>query len=352
MKKSLKGVQSVNGKPRPLALILTDTHLHKNNIELVKDIFKQAVVICKEKKIKYIFHLGDFFQSREAQPLLVLKEAKDILSNIAASEIKLFIIPGNHDKTDLESTVSYLTPLDKCNHELLSQETYRDFGNLRTIWLPFFKENGSYARRLESASKMIKSGSKNILLTHVGISGIRNNDGSIVDNAINTDLFKKFDKIFTGHYHDPQECDNIFYIGGAFQQNYGENGFKGFTILSNDGFHSFIQSNFSKFIKKKINIEDKEELFNFEKKYKNSKDNIRIILTGEKTKLQAFKKENLQDLGFDVKFENDILNNNIDINNEIIVFDRSNIKVAFDKFIEINQIKDKEFGLHFLEKIL
>ena len=104
--------------------------------------------------------------------------------------------------------------------------------------------------------------------------------------------------------------------------------------------------------KKRSQIDDKDALKKFEKQYANSKDNVRVILVGEKTKLQAFKKEQLLDKGIDCKFEDEEINSNTIINDEIVVYDRSNIKLAFDKFIEINSIEDKEFGMKFLEKIL
>jgi len=341
-----------SNKVTPLALILSDTHLSKSNYSLVKNIFKQAIDICKERNIKYMFHLGDFFQSREAQPLLALDEATNILKEIADNKIQLLIIPGNHDKTDLESNVSYLKPLEKFGHELFAQVAYKDFNNLRIIWVPFYKENGSYKHKLESASKMIKSDSINVLLTHVSVSGVRNNDGSVVDNNISADLFKKFDKVFCGHYHNQQDCDNIFYIGGAFQQNFGEDNIKGFTVLCSDGSHEFIKSDFPEYIKIKVDINNEDELKKIKKQHANSKDNVRVILTGNKEKLQAFKKQSLTDVGIDVKFESDEINIISDINkNEIQVYDRSNLKLAFNKFCLLNKIDNKELGELYLEKI-
>ena len=338
----------------PVSLLITDTHLHKNNVELVKKIFSQAIEICKKNSIQNIFHLGDFFTSREAQPLFVLKEAKEILAMIASNNLKLSIIPGNHDKTNLDDELSYLDVVEKNeNIFLISQESKIEHHNLNVIFLPFFKENGDYLRRLENASKMIENDKFNILLTHVGINGVRNNDGSSVENNIKQDLFKKFEKVCVGHYHDQQSNKNIFYIGSSYQANFGEDNIKGFTILYSDGSHDFIKSNFPEFFKIKVNIDDKEELKNFEKKYSNSKDNIRIVLIGDKTKLQSFNKSNFIDKGIDVKFESEEINTNIDISNqEIILFNRSNIKDAYEKFSQINLIEDSEFGLEYLKKIL
>lgn len=342
--------QQVNNK-KPIVLIINDTHLTKNNYELIKNIFQQAIDLCLEKKINKIFHNGDFFHSRESQPLLVLKEAKGIFLMIKNAGIKLYIIPGNHDRTQLESEDSYLDVFDnECF--LIRKEYYEDFGDLRVHWLPYFLENGSYKQRLNNILKELKRGSKNILNTHIGISGICNNDGSVVDNNIKTEMFDKFFKIFVAHYHDQQDYKNIFYTGSSHQNSFGEDNLKGFTLLFEDGSHEFIKSQFPEFIKQKINIDNlsKKDISDLAKQVK--ENNVRIILEGDKTKLQAFNKQNLQDLGIDVKFEADDINTNIEQQTELVQFDRSNIKEAFNSFCELNEIEEREIGDFYLDKIL
>lgn len=340
----------------PLAVLITDTHLHKNNVELVKDIFKQVIEVCHENRIEQIYHLADFFTSREAQPLNVLKEAKEIFKDIEEANLFMNIFPGNHDKTDLESEISYIDVVEKNdNIKVFTKESCESLDDINFIYLPYFKEKGSYIDRLNNASKLIEKDKKNILLTHIGINGVTNNDGSAVENEVKQELFKKFFKVFCGHYHDQQSKANIFYIGSAYQANFGEDDKKGFTILYSDGSHEFIQSKFPKYIKEKINIEQKDALKKFEKKYANSTDHVRIILTGNKEKLQSFKKENFIDKGIDIKFESEEININTDISNqEIQIYDRSNIQVAFNKFTDLNSIdeEDKKFGQPYLEKIL
>lgn len=338
-----------------LALLITDTHLHKNNVELVKDIFRQAIKLCLEHGLKKIYHLGDFFTSREAQPLHVLIEAKEIFLMIKEAGLEMDIIPGNHDKVDLNSTLSYLHAVEK-NDAIRLIDNVFDWmlsKEVNVLYLPYFKEKESYLPKLKEATDLIRKDKINILLTHISINGVTNNDGSAVENEIKQELFKKFDYVYVGHYHNKQSNGNIHYIGSSYQANFGEDEIKGFQFLMDNGKVAMILSKFPKYIKEKINIDDKDKLKKFEKQYANSTDNVRFILTGEKTKLQAFKKENLLDKGIDVKFENDEINTNVDIaNNEIVVFDRSNIKSAFDKFTEINSIEDKEFGESYLEQIL
>ena len=333
-----------------VALILTDTHLTKSNYALVRSIFEQAIDICKEKDIKRIYHIGDFFTSREAQPLNVLLEAQEIFSMIKKSGIKLSIVAGNHDKVSLESEDSYLDVFDK-DCILIKKEYSEEVDGLNICWLPYFKEKGSYSKRLNNITDGIIRHKKNILLTHIAIDGVSNNDSSPVENDIKRTLFKEFDKVLCGHYHFQQNFENIYYIGSSHASNFGEDSMKGFTLLYDDASIEFIKSKFPEYIKIKVDVDDKKQLLELEKKHANSKDNVRFVLTGNKEKLQSFKKDGLVGKGIDIKFESDdvIVSSN---NEKVQVYDRSNLKVAFDKFVLANEIKDKEFGENYLEKIL
>lgn len=348
--------------PSKSCLLMTDTHLHKNNIDLVKSIFQQAILLCVERKINRISHLGDFFTSREAQPLEVLSQAQEIFNMLTVAGISIEIIPGNHDKVDLESEKSYLRILRSEIYGNLIDSESSSFSevnsDLNILWLPYFKEKGSYLRRLKNLiDKYYVEGKKNILMTHIAINGVQNNDGSTVENDLKSDLFKCFYKVFSGHYHCKQSADNIYYIGSAYQANFGEDNLKGFTILHENGDHEFVKSKFPEFIKVNVNItgtkDDVAEIKRIKKEYGSSEDHVRVVLVGEKEVLQSFKKSDLSEQGIDVKFNASDVNTNVDISNqEITVYNRSNISQAFDSFCEINSISDKEEGQPYLEKIL
>jgi len=338
----------------PVALMMTDTHLHKNNIELVKDIFQQAIDLCKELDIKLIFHLGDFVHSREAQPELVINEMSEIFKLINDNEIDLIGIDGNHDRTHLESESSYLSGIDKHGACIFHKEVVRhvfDNENFGFAFLPYFKENGSYLERLEKLSKSIDKKRINILLTHISINGVTNNDGSGVENEIKQDLFKQYDSVFVGHYHQQQSQGNIYYIGGSFAQNFGEDNLKGFTILYSDGSHKFVKSRFPEYIKIKADVDDYNLLAEILEIVETSYNNVRLILTGEKEKLQAFDKTPFTKIGIEVKFESTSIIKS-EKSSEIVIYDRSNIKEAFGDFCKLGKIKDNKLGNKYLEQIL
>lgn len=353
---------------KPIGLILTDTHLKEDNIELVTDIWVQAINKCQELYINNIYFIGDFFTARKAQSLIVDEAGRNIINKIIKAEINLIIIPGNHDKVDLDSQSSYLDEYTGKNFITIFKDTdcriVNDTYNLCLHFIPYFKETGSYPEKLNKAISILKKyndqfpkqNNKHILLTHIAVNGVRNNDGSVIENNLRGTQFSFFDKVFVGHYHNQSFIEpNIYYIGSAYQANFGEDENKGFTILNDDGSHEFIQSNFPKYIKVKLSPKDEKGIKAAEKEYRDSKDNVRFIFEGEKSELKNVNKEKLSALGIDVKFNEDsavpLDNNGLLEKASSVSFDRSNINEAFKTFCEMKHIEDNTVGLDYLNQI-
>ena len=262
----------------PIAVVLTDTHLKKGNEELVIDIFKQAISLCEKLGVNKLLHGGDFFTSRNAQPLEVLTTADKIFRMLQEAQLFVDIIPGNHDKTDLSSSASYLDIF----RELVS--VYPVYSSLVIDdvcihLLPYFKENTTYGAELSKIK--VDKNYINILLTHIAVAGVKNNDYSKVENDLKPEMFKQFKSVLVGHYHNQSQVgDNIYYIGSSYQANHGEDNKKGFTVLYSDGSHGFVKSNFPEYIKVTVNASDKKRLKEVQKELANSKDHVRIELEG------------------------------------------------------------------------
>ena len=65
-----------------VSIFVTDTHLDKDNGELVKDIFDQLISLCKKYGVTNIIHGGDVFTNRSGQPLQCLTDWRDILKKL------------------------------------------------------------------------------------------------------------------------------------------------------------------------------------------------------------------------------------------------------------------------------
>lgn len=289
---------------KPVALLMTDTHLKDGNMPLIKSIFEQAVETCKKYNIKRIFHLGDWFTERSKQSLECLMAMSDtIIDMVVDNDIALFGIIGNHDKTDQTDTKGYIS-LYKHKFKLFEDESVVKIGDILYCFLSFF-EDEEYLIRLANLIVAIErrdpnNNMKHVLFTHQSINGVRNNDGSVVSKDIETEFFANFDKVFVGHYHDEQEFDIFHYIGSTHQANFGENNRKGFKILYDDLSTKHIQAKFPEYIHLKIPV-DSEEIADVIEEFGNTDNNVRVTLIGDKDTAQTVKKELFKNTGIEVR---------------------------------------------------
>jgi len=349
----------------PIALLLADIHIHKDNLGVVRHILQQSLDIAKEKEISMIIILGDIFTERTGQNMFCLNTFLWYVNHKAfkSGELELCLIPGNHDKVDQELEDSYLDVFSGRNNITLfrKEEYIRDFNDGMTFcFLPYFKENGSYKKRLKSL-KLSTEGQRRVLFTHISVDGARNNDGSVVTSGVSAKDFVGFDGTFIGHYHDFSEINKkVRYIGATHCHNYGEDNKKGFTVLYDDGSFEMIRSEFPKFIKRKFDLSEvsMEEIEKLRKKYEGSIHNIRFIFVGSDDQLAMVDRTKFEDSGIDVKTESRRILKNVEVAEEttIIKFDPSQIRKLFIQYCAKNRDKitpeRREMGKKFINSIV
>lgn len=350
-----------------VGIFVTDTHLDKGNGGLVKDIFDQLISLCKEYKTNRIFHGGDVFTNRSGQPLQCLTDWKDILKKLAANDIELHVIPGNHDKTDSDDERSYLDVYtDRCMRVYDHGRLFFD-GKVLFAFIPYFKDE-KWLNEYEHVWDCVEAGmidtdwspnTPKILITHSGFDGVLNNDGTRVESIIKPRIFKQWTKVLIGHYHNASElADNVIYPGSAYQNNYGENiTDKGFTIIFEDGSTKFVPSKFPKYIKHVIDAKDKETLRNLIDQYddENRKDYIRFVFTGNKEDCQLINIAEIQGkYGIDCKFQSTETAEAMQISQEdsVFAYDKKSIIKDFIKFCSENNIRGEQmkYGLDLVKK--
>jgi DNA repair protein SbcD/Mre11 len=341
----------------PQALFLTDTHLKDGNDSLIESIFDQALEACLELDITNIVHGGDVFTNRKGQSLTNLLTFFRICYKFQKNGINFWVIPGNHDKTDQSLENSYLDIFNRHCRVISDENQTLDLGGVALHFLPYFTDE-EYLSRLAKISQKthLKSLKKNYLITHKDINGVVNNDGSVVEGVIKRELFKKFDKVIVGHYHNYQEFGNILYSGSTHQTNYGETWEdKGFLIIGENGELARLPTVFPKYLKITCSVtDDKKEIFQSALKAKEENNFVRFIFKGKRSDLDKLNFSDLETLGVEVRYESEEFNESIQSveNDEFVEFDKKTILKEFNKYCSENSIsKDlKNFGLKILLK--
>lgn len=342
---------------KTISVISNDWHLNKNNIDQIIDLVSQQCELAAELKVDNLICLGDVFDSRNAQPIEVLDTFLELLDLIGDYGLTLYAIPGNHDKVNYSSKISYLRQYrDHKNFKLFDSPGKIKLPeyDLNLHFIPFFNEEvwiNHYNNYIEENSFK----GTNILLTHIATIGSRNNDGSIVESNINGNLFLPFNKVLSGHYHNRQQIGNFYHLPSIQQNNFGEDPDKGFTILNSDGTISLFKSKFKEFIKVTIDLETNswEDVTLLTKTYKDNSNNVRFEFKGPENLLKSINKEEFTSIGIDVKTKIKEIDQDIEFaeTEEVVELNAASIYELFDKFCEQENI-DKTVGIKYLNNKL
>ena len=350
-----------------IGVFITDTHLDRDNGELVKSIFDQLIEVCRDYGTNRVFHGGDVFTNRSGQPLQCLTDWKDILEKLKENDIQISVIPGNHDKTDANSDKSYLDVYSGVGVRLFRRGGYIIVPNSVVCFIPYYGDSRwleEFHELEETIDELLKeedideSYSK-ILITHMGFDGVKNNDGSEVESEIKPSMFKDWDTVLVGHYHNASRLTkNVIYAGSAYQGNYGENiTDKGFTVVFSDGSIEFVPSKFPKYIREDIEATDKDTLRNVLEKYDGETyDHIRIVFHGRKTDCEKINIADIQTrYGIDCKFVSTEEKEAIEMSegDSVLEYTKQSLTRDFVKFCSDNEIKGKElkYGLDLIKGI-
>lgn len=186
-----------------------------------------------EHKIKDIWILGDFFDDRNFISYQTMQYVKRYFVEPCIKQgLNLNFIIGNHD-TKYKNTNSFdnisvlLENMTGSNVRIINDTQEVDIdgkGFLCSAWLN--KEN------LDESLNKIKNSCAEVCMGHFEINGFVMNGNSCCESYITSSLFKKFKKVFSGHFHNGEKQDNIQYLGTPIQLNWGDyNKIKGFYVF-------------------------------------------------------------------------------------------------------------------------
>jgi exonuclease SbcD len=292
---------------KPIAVVLTDTHMSEDNLETNNSIYNQTIEFCVDNGLKYIFHLGDTFHSRKSQPQSILMAYERLLDKVHSAGLKVYSLIGNHDKTDYNSSDSFLSSFK--HHpalHLVQTAQLIKFDEVNIAFASFFND-AIYKQHLDN---IVKSANENpqeewMLLTHIGVSGARMNNGVAIESEVKVKQFERFKTVKIGHYHDKQSFANIEYIGASFQHDFGEGTVKGLQVLFSDFSTELIELDFPKYLKYEVEVSTltQKDLDDLRQEKESGCDFIRVVLVGEEREVKAYNIQALKQVGVDVQMK-------------------------------------------------
>lgn len=288
---------------KPIAIIFNDAHLKTGNEQDVIHSVRHMLSYAKTEGIDKLIFAGDLFDSRSFQRQSVLQAFDEILEMVNNAGCTLYIFPGNHDKTVYASYDSFLDVYRHYPGVVFNRElSVIDIDGITITLLPFFSDD-MLIPMLENAE------GTDVLVSHFEMAGSTHLGQTSKKSTINKELLGKWKKTYLGHYHNHHEITkDIVHLPSLRQTNFGEDDYKGFSILHEDLSYKIVEGNFKRFKKVVININTTSaaDISKLIKTHANSSDTIRFEFVGDESKLKALDKKQFSDSGIDVKIKYDV----------------------------------------------
>lgn len=210
--------------------ILNDTHAGvRNSSKLFLDnaeVFYSEVFFpyCLEHNIKQIVHLGDFFDDRKIVNFKALNHIrKCFLAKLREHGMVMDIILGNHDvyyknTNDLNSLKELLGHYMNEVH-IITEPRVMEYGKMNIAMVPWIN-SGNYSESV----KFIETCPTEWLFGHLELKGFEVLRGVEAHSGMPSDMFKRFEKVLSGHYHTRSERDNITYLGSQMEFTWSDAG--------------------------------------------------------------------------------------------------------------------------------
>lgn len=188
----------------------------------------------KSMGIDTILQLGDLFDVRKNTANFILKEVKDKYFDILRDEgFQFHTIAGNHDlywKDSLNIVTQNLVLKEYNNVHVYTKPTTLNFGNASIDIIPWI-----CAENYEEVMKFVKNSKSDINAGHYEFSGFAMYKGQEAHDGLDASLFKRYEKVWSGHYHTRSEKDNILYTGTPHEITWQDfNDPKGYHIFDTE----------------------------------------------------------------------------------------------------------------------
>ena len=218
-------------------LLITDQHFGVRNdnqhfLNHYKKFYGEIVVPFIEKsKIDTVIALGDTFDKRRSINFMSLEASKEMwFDPLSKMGVQMHMLVGNHD-IYYKNTLRINAPSELLdgyrNISVYTEPTTVVFDSVPVLLLPWICDE-NYERTLG----VIAKSDAPVCMGHLELNGFEAHPGHVMLNGMDKSIFKKFKRVFSGHYHMKSKKDNITYLGNPYQLYWNDYGCK-------RGFHVF-----------------------------------------------------------------------------------------------------------------
>ena len=187
-----------------------------------------------EHDIKHIIHLGDYFDRRKFVNFATLKSNREhFIDPMLERGITMDLIIGNHDvyyKNTNDVNAPELLLFESDNINIIQEPMVKEYDGVNLALVPWINPE-NYADSVE----FLTTANADTCMGHFEFEGALMMPGMTCQHGLDHSYVKRFDKVYSGHFHQKSEFANIKYLGSQMQftwSDYGDE--KYFHIFDTD----------------------------------------------------------------------------------------------------------------------
>jgi DNA repair exonuclease SbcCD nuclease subunit len=301
-------------------------HLHDYFELFYKNVFFPTL---EEHEIKTVIHMGDVFDSRKSIDYQSLEWAKRVVFD-PLKKYEVHMLVGNHDcyfKDSNHVNSPELLLQDYSNIKTYSSPTNTKIGGIDITLIPWICSDN-----YDETLKVIQKSNAKIAMGHLELRGFYVNKNLVMDDhGMDSTIFSKFEKVFSGHYHTRSDNGKIFYLGNPYEMYWTDvNDIRGFHIFDTETLiHTPVNNPYKLFYN--IYYDDTPYQTFDASKYSNK---IVKVIVRKKSKPKSFEKfiDNLYKIGVqDLKI---VENFEIKENDDFVVEEEENTISVLNRYID------------------
>ena len=218
--------------------IITDQHFgarknsklfHDYFLKFYEDIFFPTLI---KEGITTIVDMGDTFDSRKGVDFVSLEWAKNhYYDRLAELGITVHTIVGNHtayykNTNQLSGVNLFLREYD--NVKIYSEAEEVKIDKTKFLFVPWINSENE-----EKTLQLIDDSDSPCVMGHLELNGFMATRGHFMEHGMDSNIFDKFQRVYSGHYHMRSNKENVFYLGNPYEMYWND------VNDRNRGFHLF-----------------------------------------------------------------------------------------------------------------
>ena len=223
---------------------ITDQHFGaRKNSNLFHDFFLKFYdevffPTLEQEGITTVIDLGDTFDSRKGIEFSALAWAKkNYYDRLRQMGITVHTIVGNH--TAYYKNTNSINAIDLLLREYDNVHTISEYKEIKIDDLNIAMVPWINSENEESTYKFLDKSKCPIVMGHLELSGFYANKSHLMEHGYDRKSYKKFVKVFSGHYHHRSNEDNIYYLGNPYEIYWNDlEDVRGFHIFDTKSFEA------------------------------------------------------------------------------------------------------------------